>query len=532
MIAWMQMHHRAGLAAFLSVASAPLGAAADDAWYVDGAHRVFVEKSVGEAVGADVPRPGLRRVTLRYPDRGLDVPALVDDTLIVQVGPEAMGALAELGLEPVRPLMRSIDLWLVRDGSGGDGVDGAARVHRADGPKKGIRLAVHNLYLRVRPTAWPFTQNDPRFPGQWFFENLKMTEAWGLTQGDSKTSIVVVDTGCDLTHPDLVAKLDPGRDVVDADDDPSFEPGYPGAEHGTACAGLVGASTNNAEGIAGACPECRVRCVRMLTDQALPISVSIAAFDFAFEVGAAVVSNSWGYVDPTPVPTPLAAAMGHVFDQGRGGRGALVLFAMGNDDRVVADDELQAARGVLGIGAINNFDEQTPFTNSGNSVDLVAPTGTLTTDITGSEGGDPSDYLELFGGTSSACPVAAGIAGLLVSAAPEKTSQELYDVMIATARPAPLAIPDENGHDQLFGYGIVDPVAALHAVLDTGGPDAGATSSSAGPGAGGNGSGSSDDGGCSIGAGAHESVGWALYAFMTFAFACALLRARTRATRR
>ena len=104
----------------------------------------------------------------------------------------------------------------------------------------------------------------------------------------------------------------------------------------------------------------------------------------------------------------------------------------------------------------------------------MAPTGTLTTDISGPGGEDPGDYTSLFGGTSSACPVAAGIAGLLVSAAPDRTSQELYDVLIKTARKAPFATPDAMGHDQIYGYDIIDPVKALDEVLPKEPVDAGA----------------------------------------------------------
>jgi MYXO-CTERM domain-containing protein len=198
---------------------------------------------------------------------------------------------------------------------------------------------------------------------------------------------------------------------------------------------------------------------------ALPISKNVQAFQFALDIDAAVVSNSWGFVDPLPVPKELADAINQVFDHGRGGKGAPVVFAVGNDGRTVGTNELLGVRGVLGVGAINNFDESTPFTNSGDVVDIVAPTGTLTTDITGAAGEDPSDYTSLFGGTSSACPVVAGIMGLLVGAAPDKTAQELYDIVIQTTRDAPFAVPDSKGHDPTYGYGIVDPVAALDVAL-------------------------------------------------------------------
>lgn len=426
-------------------------------------------------------------VRLHYEDRGLTAEALIGEGAIVRVqgisDAELPDYLAREGVRPVRALMPSIGLWLVEDLAGGDGLDVASRLAPrlsldASG-EPGIRQAIPDLYLRRRLFEGPFKPNDPRFSGQWFWKDLKMEEAWGLTKGDPSTTIVVIDSGCDMGHVDLVAKLDPGKDAIDGDNDPSYNPASPDSAHGTACAGLVAASTDNSEGIAGGCPECRIRCVRLVEAEAMvPLSADVDAFNFALETGAAVVSNSWGFADPIPAPQALEDAINNVFDTGRGGLGALVLFAVGNDDREIANDELQAVRGVLGIGAINSFESETPFTNSGDAVDLVVQTGTLSTDISGPGGYADTDYTSNFGGTSSACPVAAGIAGLLVSAAPSKTSAELYELMIKTARPAPYAVPDAMGHDALFGYGIIDPVNALRDALGIqdppdAGPDAG-----------------------------------------------------------
>lgn len=450
----------------------------------DGERRVRAVRSAPRSSGT-----ALSPLMLRYGAGRPEVPALVGRGAIVELSERGAdeGSLkevfAELGVRPVRPLMRSAGLWLVEDVGDGDGLDVASRLSAeldVDGKARAldeprIRYASPDLYLRHRALGDPFTPDDPRFPGQWFFKNLNMTEAWSYSKGDPSVTVVVTDSGCDMKHPDLAAKMDPGKDVADVDDDPSYVPGEADNGHGTACAGVIGAVTNNSAGVAGGCPECRLRCVRLLGDKALPISADVDSFTFALDTGAAVSSNSWGFADPIPVPKAVETAINTLFDTGRGGKGALVIFAAGNEARVVGDEEMLAVRGVLGIGAINNLDEETPFTNSGNSVDLVAPTGTLTTDISGAEGYDPGDYAATFGGTSSACPVAASIAALLVSAAPDKTSAELYDVLLKTARPAPFALPDASGHDPIFGFGIIDPVKALKTVLgvvDT--PDAGA----------------------------------------------------------
>jgi subtilisin family serine protease len=548
----------AGLLVLPIGAAAPASAEPVGLRYLDGARRVDVERLGPRAPAAGVvleerlapaAERGLAPVRLRYPD-GREVRAEVDRTAIVELEPGAVEArLAELGVEPIRPLMPALGMWLVEDVTGGDGVDAAARMAGGHARALGVRRAAPNLYLHVSHRGGPWVPNDPRLAGQWYFKNLHMEDAWGLSRGDAKQTIVVVDTGCDMQHPDLKAKLDPGVNVVDGTDDPSPDPAQKDSAHGTACAGLVGAATDNGVGIAGGCPDCRVRCVKMLTDAPLPISKNVDAFQFAIKVDAAVVSNSWGFTDPTPVPQELADAINEVFDHGRGGKGALVLFAMGNDDRKIGNDELEAVRGVLGIGAVNNLDQSAPFTNFGDSVDLVAPTGTLSTDISGPNGFDPGDYTSLFGGTSSACPVAAGIAGLLVAVAPDKTSQELYDLLIKNARPAPYATPDAKGHDQVYGYGIIDPVPALKDALGI--HDAGAGGAGAGGGGGAGGAHADVDagadasvgqpastpasspvqqpGGCSCRTATRAPVGGAGLAAAALACAAALLRrARTR----
>lgn len=465
----------------------------DRATFVDGGRTVEVLREGATDELATPSAPGLSgrwtRIAVAFPGRA-PVHALVDETAILTVDPgtDLDAALDGSGVVLVRPLMPRAGLYLVRDTTGGDGVDAAARVGDGSRRARGVREIVPNLHVRMRSTG-DFAPNDPELAGQWYFTNLKMKEAWGLAKGSASDTIVVVDSGCDLSHPDLAAKMDPGHDFIDDDDDPSPVSSENSAAHGTACAGLSAAVTDNAEGIAGGCPNCRLRCARLINDTALPLSKTVEAFQFALDTNASVVTNSWGYVDPFPVPKSIADAINLVFDTGRSGKGAVVVFAMGNDDREVGADEIEGVRGVLAVGAITNLDQTTSFTNFGAPTDVVAPTGTLSTDISGAAGYDKTDYTSNFGGTSSACPVVAGIMGLLVGAAPDKTSQELYDIVTQTTRKAPFAEPDETGHDPLYGYGIVDPVAALKNAL-------GVTSEGGAGGGGGSGSDGGSGGGC------------------------------------
>lgn len=364
-------------------------------------------------------------------------------------------------LRVVRPLSEALGLYLVESRENEDGAAIATRLRDAR-----ELTVVPDLLRHKRRHGFPIPPNDPRYGGQWYLESLQIEDAWRLSQGARDVTIAVLDDGCDMDHPDLVSQLVGGLDVLDRDDDPTFSPGVQGNEHGTACAGIAAAAGDNGIGITGTCPSCTLSCVRLIggKNRLVPLSADIDAFEYAFRTNAAVISNSWGFVEPGPVSSPLALAIARVANDGFGGRGAVVVFAAGNENRSIGDDEIAALPDVLAVGAVNRFDEAAPFANYGRALDLSAPTGSLTTDIAGPDGAESGDYTTLFGGTSAACPVVAGVAGLLRAAAPQASARQIREALVQSARKAPFATPASDGQDAIYGYGILDPVAALRAL--------------------------------------------------------------------
>ena len=417
--------------------------------------------------------------TARYVDvaTGRATTVTVSDSALLQVrdGADIDVVSARLGLVVVRAAMPSIGVYVVR-GSDVDGVALTARVQqRADVdvvqvfPNLGF---VHTAFVSADDGGMSVPPNDTRYAAQFYLDDLGLPTAWAQEVGDPDVVVAVVDNGCDLGHLDLVDKLLPGHDVITDDEDPGYSPNGAGNEHGTACAGLVAASTDNDRDIAGACPLCRLRCTRMLpaNSEPVPLDVDVRAFDHAFEDDVAVVSNSWGFIDAIPVPQVLQAAIVHVQQNGRGGLGAVVVFASGNDAREIADDELLAVPGIIGVGAVNNLGELAQFSNRGRSVDVVAPTGTVSTDISGPDGESDGDVTFRFGGTSSAAPLVAGIAGLIVAHRPTLTADEITTLLEQTAKQSIFARPDDDGHDLEYGFGLVQPATALAALDDPDGP--------------------------------------------------------------
>lgn len=379
---------------------------------------------------------------------------------------------ARHALRDVSVLMPTVGLLRARSARGDeDGVDVVARL-QGEGDVLLVD-AFPDLAFAHRGAAEAFVPDDPRYPGQFYLDEVRIEDAWAKGIGSADVVVAVIDNGCDVEHPDLAEKMDPGHDVITDDEDPSYVANAEGNNHGTACSGIIAAVANNGRDVAGACPLCRLTCTRMLgaPGEPIPLSADVRAFEHALEDDVDVINNSWGFVDALPVPQVLAAAIIDVQQNGRGGKGAVVVFASGNDSREIGDDELLAVPGILGVGATNNLGELTQFSNRGRSVDVTAPTGTVTTDISGADGEDPGDVTVRFGGTSSAAPVVSGIAGLLLAADPELSADDINGVLEATAEQAAFARPDESGHDLEYGFGLVRADLAMAAVVggDVGG---------------------------------------------------------------
>lgn len=310
--------------------------------------------------------------------------------------------------------------------------------------------------------------DDPRYASQWYMESLGMDPLFALTLGDPEVRVAVIDSAIDVTHPDLAAGMIPGYDAFDDDNDTMPNPGEfcQGASqaicdiHGTAVSGIIGARSNNAEGIVGLCSECTLIPIKMLGEGDGALSAEIKAFEFAIDNDAAVINNSWGYTEPTRVPQPLADVIARAATETRGGKGSVVVFAAGNDDRELGNDEVEALADVVCVSATDIYGNPTAYTNFGDAVDVAAPSATFTTAPEG-------QYTETFGGTSAAAPVVSGIAAWILSVNPELTADDVHQLLIDTALPSPRVTFDENGHHPIYGYGDISPANLLSALTET-----------------------------------------------------------------
>jgi thermitase len=278
--------------------------------------------------------------------------------------------------------------------------------------------------------------------------DIKATTAWDTVKGDAGTIIAVVDTGVDMTHPDLADKIvSSGHDFANDDDDATDD-----VWHGTHVAGVAAADTGNGVGIAGVAWNCRILPVKVTDANGNGYySWIIDGITWAADNGAKVINISLGGDVDDPF---LEEACKYAHD-----KGVVICAAAGNDGTLGVLYPAAYDQYVLAVSASDYTDAIADFSSYGPEVDVAAP-GVLIL------GPAPQWYVgEAYlpyifaSGTSMATPQVSGLAALIRSLKPDLSVDDLMRVVRYTA-------DDINrsaypGRDDHAGYGRIDMARAL-----------------------------------------------------------------------
>jgi hypothetical protein len=272
--------------------------------------------------------------------------------------------------------------------------------------------------------SWAKGDESEDFEDQWAASMIRLPEAHTVTRGAGVT-VAVLDTGVDLTHPELAGRLLGGYDFVDMDADPS-EVGEPVQNliygHGTHVSGLI----------ALVAPEAKILPVRVLDPEGvgnLWVIAEALAYavnpdgDLSTDDGADVINLSLGTTRRTDLLAEIVADVTCEVDDdqdeddddcliGPNQHGAVVVAAAGNGGSNIP--EYPAAEGVVGalaVGASNSADTLASFSNYGPWVQVAAPGEGLLSAIPGGE-------YAVWSGTSMSAPLVAGEAALVRAANP------------------------------------------------------------------------------------------------------------------
>ena len=379
---------------------------------------------------------------------------------------------------PLHPDVQHIE-WLTRQPAvarltlapGADDLAVSRQLHARDE----VRWVHPDFILPLAVNSLP---EDPFVASQWHLENtgqagapgtdINAAIAWEYATGLGQI-ISVIDSGVDAAHPDLAISGE--LDVIDNDSD-----SYPENEnaHGTACAGLAASIGHNDEGGAGVAYDAEVFGVRFIG--ANTASAFYTAFTESIDAGATVLSNSWGSsaaCDGYSLPASYYAAMDYAETDGRGGLGAAVVFAAGNDNCDISWDGFLVYDTVVAVAALSANDVRESYSSFGTPVDITAPSGGLiTTDITGDAGygsySDDNNYTGGMSGTSAAAPLVSGVFALMFEANARLTVADARSIMCQTATRIDVlnAGYDAGGWSPYYGCGRVDAGAAVAAVAN------------------------------------------------------------------
>jgi len=326
--------------------------------------------------------------------------------------------------------------------------------------------------------------NDPLFGQQFQMNNTGQTldgvtgandadcnalEAWGISLGSTTTTVAVIDDGME-DHEDFNNGSGQSRYTA------GFSPAnngngdaVSGSNHGVACAGSITASHNNI-GVRGVAPLSNIISVNIFVGGESTQDIA-DGITWAKNQGADVMSNSWGYTSCTASFSNINNAMADANANGRGGLGCVIIFASGNGYKSCVDYPANNSN-VVAVGAFANTGIRSAYSNYGPALDIMAPSnnvggpgaGVRTTDRMGGPGYNGTNYTSTFGGTSSACPVVAGVATLVLGYNPNLTSTEVKNLLYSTAIDM-----GPSGVDNEYANGRVNALGALQAAGGGGG---------------------------------------------------------------
>lgn len=370
------------------------------------------------------------------------------ERLMVDVAGQEKGRLGELGVVRIR----------LREGLS---LDDALELY---GRLPGVDYAEPNYRVQAE-----FVPDDPFFIAQrWYYSLTEAPQAWDVAQGDPSVIVAVLDSGVDVTHPDLRDRIwrNPGEGVLNGVDDdengciddvrgcsfldpeeadPSCGPLPPSPSndvadhsgHGTFVAGIIGATGNNGMGVVGAAHGVTLLPVKVLDCTGAGTTADAAAgILYAARMGAQVINLSFGGDEPSMTLEEAISIATDTF-------GAVVVAASGNQGTPGVTYPARYAR-VVAVGASdrNSPDARAPFSNWGPEVEVVAPGADLVSTVPAAVCSGrwycPGDQpYAVASGTSFAAAQVAALAALIRSHSPTLSASEVYFAVRATARPLP-----------------------------------------------------------------------------------------------
>ncbi len=327
-------------------------------------------------------------------------------------------------------LKENIDPYkFVKKLSSNKGVEWVEENQRVDVPEL--------IETKISETNSPNEFNDPYVSQQWHIKSFNLSNMHEKLKSKNAKQhdvvIAILDTGIDSKHEDLAsAYVSSGNKKSDTDV----------KGHGTHCAGIAAAVSNNNKGVASILPsnaKIKVMSIQVLNKYGFGTQETIIdGILKAADLKADVISLSLGGATSEKKERAYRAAVKYANK-----KGSIVIVAAGNSSRNAKNYSPANTKGVISVAAIDRNMKLASFSNTVEDLDMgIAAPGV---DILSTF---PNDQYKQFNGTSMATPFVAGMVGLLKSYFPKMTTEEAYEKITSGSVSAsndktPIMLPDQ-----------------------------------------------------------------------------------------
>lgn len=282
---------------------------------------------------------------------------------------------------------------------------------------------------------------DAKQRAGWSITAFDLPKAWEHSQGEGVT-IAVLDTGCDLNHPDLAENLLEGKNYIQ-----KGKPPIDDNNHGTHVTGTLVAS-NNDIGVVGVCPKSKVIPIKVLDKNGNGNMLSVSkGIRYAVKRGADFITMSLG--------APFRVQQVRRAIQYAASKGVITFVAAGNAGKTNEIFYPANYKETIAIGAIDENFRRADFSNTGENLDFMAPGVDILSTV-------PPNWYATLQGTSMACPFAVGVASLILSYTRKKKNKKTQlrtpEDYRKLFRKYTIPINDKNMNKKFYqGFGIIDP---------------------------------------------------------------------------
>jgi len=279
---------------------------------------------------------------------------------------------------------------------------------------------------------------DPISEGQWYVKDLQLSSVHRVSTGKGVV-VAVIDSGVDASHPVISGSVIAGADFSDSDLDSGGDGRHDDEGHGTGMASLIAGHGK----VSGVAPDAKIMSIRV-AGRAMRTNFA-SGIQWAVDHGAEVINISGGA--PLADPREKRAIDDAILHD------IVVVAGVGNVPESESVQYPARYPGVVAVGA-------TRRDRGHSSVSVIGPEVTVSAPGEGISSARLNHEYSISTGTSDSTALVSGVAALVRSKFPTMAASEVARRIVMTAVDA-----GAKGRDELFGYGIVNPLAALTATV-------------------------------------------------------------------